>query len=76
MATGAGGAGVSTSTTTGAAGKGGGATRVTASADDVGGCSCKLESRRQTPASPWLLLLVCGIGARVRRGRASPRVSP
>jgi hypothetical protein len=76
VATGGGGTGVSTSTTTGASGKGGGATRVTASADDIGGCSCKLESRRQKEASPWLLLLACGIAARVRRRRASSRVSP
>ena len=74
VATGGGGTAVSTSTTTGAAGKGGGATRVTASADDIGGCSCKLQSRGQTPASPWLLLLACGIAARVRRGRAKHRL--
>jgi hypothetical protein len=71
VATGGGGTGASTSTTSGTGGKGGGATRVTASADDVGGCSCKLESRRQTPVSPWLLLLACGIAVRVRRGRVS-----
>lgn len=72
VATGGAGTGV-TSTTTGSAGastgRGGSAPVPTAAADDVGGCGCRVGSKSGDRASPVLLLMACGIVARMRRAR-------
>jgi hypothetical protein len=81
----AGSGGVSTSgggtslvtTTTGAAGanpgNGGSAGKIpTGSADNVSGCSCRIESKSQDGASAMFLALLGGWIARLRRARSTP----